>query len=290
MEQSAERGHRARRLRHTEPAVTETVAEILDAYRAGTVTPEDIVARSFARIREHDDPAVFIALREEAELLGEARQLAQSGDERLPLYGIPVAVKDNIDVKGLPTTAACPAFSYRTEPGRRMCGSAARSRSADPRQDQSRSVRDRPCRRAVALRHLPQSVRSKTHTRRIKHGLRDCGRGGVRTACAGYRYRRIRAGAGRLQQHRRVKPSRGLVSTAGVVPACRTLDCVSVFALTVDDAMTMLNTIAGADAADPFSRSRPLRDVGPMPQGVQTRCSAAGRAAIFRRSRLGRGL
>src|SRR3974377_2247308 len=95
------------------PAVTETVAEIIDAYRTGTAKPEGIIARTFERIRLHNDPAIFIALREEDEVLVEAETLARSFDKRLPLYGIPVAVKDNIDVKGLPTTAACPAFLFR---------------------------------------------------------------------------------------------------------------------------------------------------------------------------------
>src|SRR6202034_4468350 len=92
----------------------ETVAEILDAYRRGALKPEDVVARSFARIRRHGDPAIFIALRDEVDVVAEAKALARDGDTLLPLYGIPVAVKDNIDVKGLPTTDGCPAFSYRT--------------------------------------------------------------------------------------------------------------------------------------------------------------------------------
>ena len=71
--------------------MTETVAEILTAYRCGALAPEDIVARSFARLRAHDDPAIFIALREEAEVVAEARALAAKGDTTLPLYGIPVA-------------------------------------------------------------------------------------------------------------------------------------------------------------------------------------------------------
>ena len=57
--------------------MTETVAEILDAYRRGALKPEDIVARNFARIRRHDDPAIFIALREEADVVAEAKVLAQ---------------------------------------------------------------------------------------------------------------------------------------------------------------------------------------------------------------------
>jgi allophanate hydrolase len=91
----------------------ETVAAIVAAHRAGTATPEQTAARSFARIRAHDDPAIFISLRSEADVIFESRALGATANIALPLYGVPVAVKDNIDVAGLPTTAACPAFSYR---------------------------------------------------------------------------------------------------------------------------------------------------------------------------------
>src|SRR6185295_11945069 len=92
--------------------LTETVAAIVAAHRASTMTPAQTVARSFQRIRDHNDPAVFISLRDEADALAEAESLANKDAARLPLYGVPVAVKDNIDVLGLPTTAACPAFAY----------------------------------------------------------------------------------------------------------------------------------------------------------------------------------
>src|SRR5258708_11806733 len=71
------------------------------------------MARGYTRIRALDDPAVFISLLDEKDALAEAQKLAAHGNRDLPLYGIPVAVKDNIDVRGLPTTAACPAFGYR---------------------------------------------------------------------------------------------------------------------------------------------------------------------------------
>ncbi len=90
----------------------ETVAAIVAAHRAGTLTPAQTVARSYQRIRDHNDPAVFISLRDEKDALAEAEALSSKGAEALPLLGVPVAVKDNIDVGGLATTAACPAFSY----------------------------------------------------------------------------------------------------------------------------------------------------------------------------------
>ena len=90
-----------------------TAASIVAVHRAGTCSPEDTVAQCYARIRAHDDPAIFISLRDQADAIADAKALAAEPHADRPLYGVPVAVKDNIDVKGLPTTAACPAFAYR---------------------------------------------------------------------------------------------------------------------------------------------------------------------------------
>src|SRR5262249_603212 len=95
----------------------ETVGAIVEAHRSGAASPEPTIARAEPRIRAHDDPAILTALRREADALAEAKALAaeRSRDRTLadrPLFGVPVAVKDNIDVTGLPTTAACPAFAY----------------------------------------------------------------------------------------------------------------------------------------------------------------------------------
>src|SRR5260370_10863950 len=76
------------------------------------MSPAQPVARSFQRIRDHNDPAIFISLRDEKEALAEVEALSAKAAAQLPLYGIPVAVKDNIDVAGLPTVAGCPTFSY----------------------------------------------------------------------------------------------------------------------------------------------------------------------------------
>src|SRR5262249_56917724 len=72
----------------------------------------DTVAGGSARIRTHADPAIFITLRAEQDALAEAHEVA-ARDRALPLYGIPIAVKDNIDVAGMPTTVGCPAFAYQ---------------------------------------------------------------------------------------------------------------------------------------------------------------------------------
>ena len=261
--------------------MAETAAEILNAYRDGTATPEDIVARSFARIRAHDDPAIFIALRDEAEVIAEARALAQNGDKALPLFGIPVAIKDNIDVKGLPTTAACPAYSYRPN---RDAACVARLREAGALIIGKTNL-DQFATGLVGVR-TPYGICRNLFDEKLIPGGSSTGSAiavaagltplalGTDTAGSG----RVPAGFNNIVG---LKPSRGLVSAAGVVPACRTLDCVSVFALTVDDAMATLNVVAGPDVADAFSRARPLPAVGPMPSGVRLGVPMPGHRLFF---------
>jgi allophanate hydrolase len=93
--------------------LSQTVSEILRAHRSGAARPAETVARTYERIRAHDDPALFISLRDEQDAVAEAKALEAKSDADRPLFGVPVAIKDNIDVAGLATTAACPAFAYR---------------------------------------------------------------------------------------------------------------------------------------------------------------------------------
>jgi len=261
--------------------VTETVAEILDAYRDGTAKPEDLVRRSFARIRAHGDPAIFIALREEADVLAEARALARSGDTTLALYGIPVAVKDNIDVEGLPTTAACPAYSYR--PGKDAT-SVARLREAGAL-ILGKTNLDQFATGLVGVRSPYGIPRNLFDPKRIPGGSSSGSAIAVGAGLVPLALGTDTAGSGRVPAGFNnivgLKPSRGLVSTAGVLPACRTLDCVSVFALTVDDAVAMLDVIAGPDTADPYSRSFPPHAVGARPVGARLGVPAAGQRLFF---------
>ncbi len=261
--------------------MTKTVAEILDAYRRGAAQPEDIVARSFARIRAHDDPAIFIALREETDVIAEARALARGGDKTLPLFGIPVAVKDNIDVKGLSTTAACPAYSHRPN---KDATCVARLREAGALVLGKTNL-DQFATGLVGVR-TPYGIGRNLFDQKLIPGGSSAGSAlAVGAGLVPLALGTDTAGSGRVPAAFSnivgLKPSCGLVSAAGVVPACRTLDCVSVLALTVDDAIAMLRVIAGPDPADPFSRPRPVHAVGPMPEGLKLGVPLPGQRLFF---------
>jgi allophanate hydrolase len=246
-----------------------TVAAIMAAHRSGAVSPEATIAACYARIRSHGDPAAFISLREEAEAITEAKALAASGNSDRPLYGVPVAVKDNIDVKGLPTTAACPAFAY--EPAAdATC--VARLKAAGAIIIGKTNL-DQFATGLVGVRTPYGIPRNPFDPALIPGGSSSGSAIAVAAGLVPLALGTDTAGSGRvpaaLTNIVGLKPSLGLISNAGVVPACRTLDCVSILALTVDDAFTALAALAGADAADPYSRERPLGRVGAMPNALR---------------------
>ena len=89
-----------------------TIPALLDAYRAGTLTPTALVEELLARHARYPDHAIWITPPERERLLARARELEARGMEGLPLFGVPFAIKDNIDLAGVPTTCACPAYAY----------------------------------------------------------------------------------------------------------------------------------------------------------------------------------
>jgi allophanate hydrolase len=261
--------------------VTETVAEIVAAHRAGTVSPAQTVARSFQRIRDHNDPAIFISLRDEKQALAEAEALAAKDAVRLPLYGIPVAVKDNIDVAGLPTTAACPAFAYSPS---RDATAVARLRAAGAIIIGKTNL-DQFATGLVGVRSPYGIPNNPMRADLIPGGSSSGSAVAVSAGLVPLALGTDTAGSGRvpamLNNIVGLKPSFGLISTTGVVPACRTLDCVSVFSLGVDDAMTALAAMAGADGTDPYSRNRPLAQISAFPGNLRLGVPRSGQLIFF---------
>jgi allophanate hydrolase len=240
----------------------ETIAEIGQAYRTGAATPADIVARSYARLNALNDPAIFISVRNEKDALAEAQALATNGSRDLPLYGIPAAIKDNIDVCGLPTTAACPDFTYTPEAD---AAAVARLRQAGAIVIGKTNL-DQFATGLVGVRSPYGVPRNPLDAKLIPGGSSSGSAVAVSAGIVPVALGTDTAGSGRIPALYNnivgLKPSLGLVSTAGVVPACRTLDCVSVLAHTTDDCWAVLAVIAGFDADDPYSRRRPLQPIG----------------------------
>ncbi|WP_137046316.1 allophanate hydrolase [Pseudolabrys sp. FHR47] len=261
--------------------MAETVLDIVAAHRAGTATPSETVARTYARIRAHADPAMFITLRDEAEALAEARALQASGCTDLPLYGVPFAVKDNIDVAGLPTTAACPAFSFNPA---HDATAVARLRAAGAIVIGKTNL-DQFATGLVGVRS-PYGVPRNTFDAELVPGGSSSGSAtAVAAGIVPFSLGTDTAGSGRVPAGFNnivgLKPSLGLISTHGLVPACRTLDCISIFALTVDDAWAALSVAGGYDAADSYSRTRPLGRPGAMPPHIKLGVPIPGQRLFF---------
>ena len=227
------------------------------AYRAGDFSPLDLMTALLDRIAAYDDPALWIHRLPESAVLDRARDLSDRSAEDFPLYGIPFAVKDNIDVAGCPTTAACPDYAYVPEvsaPAVAALVEAGAILIGKTNLDQFatglvgvRSPYGVP-RNAVVPNCLPGGSSSGSAVA-VSAGLVSFALG-TDTAGSG----RVPAAFNNIVG---LKPTKGLVSTRGVVPACRSLDCVSIFALSCGEATAVLDCIGRFDAEDPFARQKP---------------------------------
>src|SRR5215469_6324615 len=254
-----------------------TASGIVESHRKGEVTPAETVRRCFEHIRAVGDPGIFITLRDQNEVLAEAHSLKDNGD----LYGVPVAVKDNIDVAGLPTTAACPAFAYEAEEDAEAVTRLKRAGAIII----GKTNLDQFATGLVGLRTPYPAPRNALRRDLIPGGSSSGSAVAVAAGIVPLALGTDTAGSGRvpamLNNIVGLKPSLGLVSTRGVVPACRTLDCVSVFTLTVDDAWTALSVIAAYDSNDPYSRNRELGSLGEAPTGLTVGVPLASQRLFF---------
>jgi allophanate hydrolase len=231
------------------------------AYASGVVNPIGVARETLARIHARGDDGVWIARVPEGELLAAAaaleRRAAIEGAAAMPLYGLPFAVKDNIDVAGLPTTAACPDFVYRptlSAPCVERLLQAGALLVGKTNLDQFATG-------LVGVRSPYGVPRNPFNPAFIPGGSSSGSAVAVAAGLVAFALGTDTAGSGRVPASFNnivgLKPTRGLVSARGVVPACRSLDCVSVFAFTVGDATTVIEVIRGPDLADGYSRNPP---------------------------------
>jgi allophanate hydrolase len=269
----------------TPPAasIPATVGGLLTAYREGQLTPAQVVSRLWSQwqARPLASDTAWICRADEAMLQRQLDVLSGQSPSTLPLYGVPFAVKDNIDVAGLPTTAACPDFAYEpaesAEVVRRLMAAGAIV--------VGKTNLDQFATGLVGTRS-PYGAPSSTFSEAHVSGGSSSGsavvvaRGevpfalGTDTAGSG----RVPAGFNNLVG---LKPTPGRVPTHGVLPACRSLDCVSVFALTAADAARVLAVAEGPMAGQPeFNRYTPQlpRLPRPLRVGVPLQPTFAGDA------------
>jgi allophanate hydrolase len=223
-------------------------------YRAGSLRPSQLVAGMLERIERRGDDKVWIHRVPAAELEARAADLERRGPEGLPLYGIPFAIKDNIDLADHPTTAACPAFASVAT----ASAAVVESLLAAGALPIGKTNLDQFAAGLVGVRS-PYGVPANPFDARFVPGGSSAGSAvAVAAGLASFSLGTDTAGSGRVPAAFNnligLKPTRGLLSTRGVVPACWSLDCVSIFALTAPDAATVLRAARGFDPADPFSR------------------------------------
>lgn len=233
-----------------------TITEWREAYRSGDLTPRTALEQLHVQL-DGQDPA-FIHVLSTAELGAQLDALEALPDaSQLPLYGIPYVVKDNIDVAGLPTTAACAEYAY-TAKADSTCVARLRAAGAVVL---AKTNLDQFATGLVGTRSPFGAVPNSFDSKYISGGSSSGSSVSVARGLVPFSLGTDTAGSGRVPAAFNnlvgLKPTRGRFSTTGVVPACRSLDCVSIFALNVADAEAVAGVMEGFDATDGYSRPAP---------------------------------
>jgi allophanate hydrolase len=231
------------------------------AYRAGTLTPRELIGELLAKAAAlNPEFHLFIHVLSEAEIAPYLDWLETQDIDALPLYGIPFAIKDNIDLAGIPTTAACPAFAYTPAESATLVAQLI-ALGAVPL---GKTNLDQFATGLNGTRSPYGKCRNSVHPDYPSGGSSAGSSLAVALGVASFALGTDTAGSGRvpagLNNLVGLKPSKGLLSTAGVVPACRTLDCVTYFTATASEASELLALTAltaQADPRDAYSRPNP---------------------------------
>ncbi len=234
-----------------------------EAYDTGA-TPADIVREVYRRIDAVGDPAIFIHLRPMEDVIAEADALPARSDA-YSLWGVPFVAKDNIDVAGIPTTAACPAYAYTPDKDAFV---VAKLRAAGALVIGKTNL-DQFATGLVGVRS-PYGVPKNAIDPEIVPGGSSSGSGvAVGHGFVTFSLGTDTAGSGRvpaaLNNIVGLKPSLGALSATGVVPACRTLDTISIFAANVSDAFAAFQAASAEDTQDAYSKKIAVGQLSPAP-------------------------
>ncbi len=238
---------------------TLAISNLLTQYRSGALRPTELVDSIYQRLDVCDD-RVWISLVTPDEARARATEL-ESLSPDLPLYGVPFAIKDNIDVAGMPTTAACPPFAYtaiQSAPVVQRLLEAGAVLIGKTNMDQFATG-------LVGVRTPHGAPRNPFDERYVPGGSSSGSAVAVSIGLVSFALGTDTAGSGRVPAAFcnivGYKPTRGMLSNRGTVPACRSLDCLSILALTCADVLTVTRLCAAFDAEDPFSRASPRPDL-----------------------------
>jgi allophanate hydrolase len=240
-------------------------------YRTGSLSPTAVVREVFARIEAQGEDHVWTHLLSSPEVMKAAEKLerrykarGQTGEE-FPLYGLPFGVKDNIDIAGLPTTAACPAYKYTAD---RTATVIQRLLDAGALLIGKTNL-DQFANGLVGIRSPYGVSRNAIDRRYIPGGSSPGSAVAVAAGLVSFAIGTDTGGSGRVPAAYNnvvgLKPTRGLLSAVGLIPVNRGVDCPSVFALTCDDAHDVLAVARGYDPADPYSHAGDC-DLSPPPR------------------------
>ena len=231
-----------------------SIAEFRDAIAARRISAPQFLRQRWRRLcqlKERARDPAWISLATEPQLEIQLAALAERAPEDCPLYGVPFAVKDNIDVAGWTTTAACPEFAYVATHTAQV---AARLMQAGAVLLGKTNL-DQFATGLVGTRSPYGRVPNVFNAEHICGGSSSGSASVVARGLVGFALGTDTAGSGRVPAGFSnligVKPTPGVISNAGVVPACRTLDCVSLLTLTAADAATVYSVIAARDALPP---------------------------------------
>ena len=234
-----------------------TISDLKKSYKNKTLTPRLLLKQIRQRIEEHEANPIWIHVLSDSELEPYLKQLEGCEPDSLPLYGIPFAIKDNIDLKGIPTTAACPDYSYVPTESAFVVNVLIEAGAIPV----GKTNLDQFATGLVGTRSPYGACQNSIDPAYISGGSSSGSAVSVALDMAVFSLGTDTAGSGRVPAAFNnlvgLKPSKGVLSTAGVVPACRSLDCVSIFAKTTEDAQEVFDVAASFDLSDPYSRAMP---------------------------------